>query len=77
VFRSFAADAATRGLLISLETIESKAPPEPDILCQVGGLGPVAFELAARGHIRRVWIYDISRRNTVQAIKFVYPTYGL
>jgi hypothetical protein len=46
VFRSFAADAATRGLVITLETIESKAPPEPDILCQVGALGPVAFELA-------------------------------
>ena len=46
VFRSFVADAATRGLVITLETIESKAPPEPDILCQVGALGPVAFELA-------------------------------
>jgi hypothetical protein len=34
-------------------------------------------ESIARGHIRRVWIYDISRRNTVQAIKFVDPTYGL
>ncbi len=46
VFRFFAADAASRGFVISLGTVESKAPPAPDILCQVRGLGEVAFELA-------------------------------
>jgi hypothetical protein len=35
---------------------------------------PLMDESIARGHIRRVWIYDISRRKTDQAIKFVYPT---
>ncbi len=35
---------------------------------------PMIDESITRGHIRRVWIYDISRRHTDQAIRFVYPT---
>jgi hypothetical protein len=46
VFRFFAADAANLGLHISLESVESKAPPAPDILCHVERVGKVAFELA-------------------------------
>jgi len=34
---------------------------------------PLIDDSIARRHIRRVWIYDISRRRTDQAIKFVYP----
>lgn len=34
---------------------------------------PLIDESIARGHIRRVWIYDIARRKTDQAIRFVYP----
>jgi hypothetical protein len=39
-----------------------------------GAIVPLIDESIARGHIRRVWIYDISRRKTDQAIRFVYPT---
>lgn len=35
--------AAARGLRV--ESVEKRRPPEPDILCNVAGEGPVAFEL--------------------------------
>ena len=47
VFRFFAADAAQyAGLPLIAETITSRDPPEPDILCEIEGHGSVAFELA-------------------------------
>jgi len=47
VFRFFAADAAIYAAFnILTETVSSREPPEPDILCEVIGEGPVAFELA-------------------------------
>lgn len=39
----------------------------------VTALVPLIDISIARGHIRRVWIYDISRRKTADAIRFVYP----
>ncbi len=37
--------ASARGLLIESDSIEKRKPPEPDILCNVTGEGPVAFEM--------------------------------
>ena len=33
------------GLRVVPDTIQNRAPPEPDILCEIEGDGPVAFEL--------------------------------
>jgi hypothetical protein len=41
----FAEFASASGLPVVLDTIESRPPPEPDILCEVKGHGHVAFEL--------------------------------
>ncbi len=47
VFRFFAVDAAQyAGLPLIAETMTSRDPPEPDILCEIEGHGSVAFELA-------------------------------
>jgi hypothetical protein len=46
VFAAFADDAEQYfGFTVLPETISSRQPPEPDILCQVADQGPVAFEL--------------------------------
>jgi hypothetical protein len=42
IFHEFVAAAQ---LPVVLESIESRLPPEPDILCEVAGGGRVAFEL--------------------------------
>ena len=42
VFRLFATACP---LPVCLDSIQSRMPPEPDILCEVTGEGPVAFEL--------------------------------
>lgn len=42
VFREFAQAARVR---VVPNSIQSRPPPEPDILCEIGGVGPVAFEL--------------------------------
>lgn len=41
----FAEFARVSGLPILLDSVDSRDPPEPDILCDVEGEGPVAFEL--------------------------------
>lgn len=46
IFSAFADDAEQYfGFAVLPSTIASREPPEPDILCQVAGHGPVAFEL--------------------------------
>jgi hypothetical protein len=42
VFADFVKAARLR---VVPESIQSRPPPEPDILCEIGGVGPVAFEL--------------------------------
>jgi hypothetical protein len=44
VFQAFASQA---GLDVDLASIESVAPPAPDIRCRLHATGPVAFELVA------------------------------
>jgi hypothetical protein len=67
----FEAFAAVCPLAINVASVKSRRPPEPDILCEVQGEGPVAFELgevinealeratservAARRHFRTVY----------------------
>jgi hypothetical protein len=46
IFHTFAAYASRAfGLDVIPGTIESREPPEPDILCEIPGPGPIAFEL--------------------------------
>lgn len=42
----FMACAEAAGLPVRKGSVESRPPPEPDILCDLEGEGPVAFELA-------------------------------
>jgi hypothetical protein len=45
VFLEFAEYAVREGLRVRPGSAASRRPPEPDILCDVNGEGPVAFEL--------------------------------
>lgn len=45
VFKLFAKAARKRRMKVVEGTIQRRDPPEPDILCDVEGVGPVAFEL--------------------------------
>lgn len=45
--RVFNAFAEHGPLSIDLDSIENRETPEPDILCTVGDIGPVAFEMTA------------------------------
>jgi hypothetical protein len=75
--RAFSEFAAAAALDIIPGSLESRPPPEPDILCELAGRGRVAFELVNLVDEDLMRMLARAIRGTVAAVSYGDPTIQL